>query len=142
MNTNEHGVAEEYASQQDKPACEPEPPKKSSVLRVTLIGAIVAVACGIGIFVACSGTDAQNTGGNNESAANSTSPADGGAEGHGGASGNLITVETIHPRRDPKGFVRAESQPTYVQGFFTADLMARVPGTVKSIEKNIGASVK
>ena len=56
-------------------------------------------------------------------------------------SGNLITVETIHPKRDPHGFVHSETQPAYVEGFFTADLMARVPGTVKYIQKNIGDPV-
>jgi RND family efflux transporter MFP subunit len=54
---------------------------------------------------------------------------------------NIITVETIRPRPNPKGFVRSVTPPTYVEGFYTADLMARVPGTVKSIRKNIGDTV-
>ncbi len=54
---------------------------------------------------------------------------------------NVITVETIHPKRNPQGFVHSEKQPAYVEGYFTADLMARVPGTVKYIQKNIGDTV-
>ncbi len=81
----------------------------------------------------------------------SSANSDGGAQSDGGASdsttsqlpsGNLLTVETIHPRRDPKGFVRSVTPPAYVEGLYTADLMARVPGVVKpSIQKNIGDTV-
>jgi HlyD family secretion protein len=78
----------------------------------------------------------------------SVATADGSTENGGAspnaddASENVITVETIHPRRNPKGFVRSVTPPTYVEGFYTADLMARVPGTVKTIQKNIGDTVK
>ncbi len=53
-----------------------------------------------------------------------------------------ISVETIHPRPDPHGCIRTETEPAYVEGYFTADLMARVAGAVKYIEKNIGDTVK
>jgi HlyD family secretion protein len=55
---------------------------------------------------------------------------------------DLISVETIHPRPDPRGCVRTETEPAYVEGYFTADLMARVAGSVKSIDKNIGDTVQ
>jgi multidrug resistance efflux pump len=61
------------------------------------------------------------------------------AMGHDGdVTADTISVETIHPRPNPRGCVRTETEPAYVEGYFTADLMARVAGTVKSIEKNIG----
>ncbi len=56
-------------------------------------------------------------------------------------SASQIAVETIRPKRSPNGFVRSATQPAYVEGLYTADLMARVPGTVKFIEKNIGDAV-
>ena len=55
---------------------------------------------------------------------------------------NVIAVRTVRPKRNPAGFARSVTQPAYVDGYYTADLMARVPGDVKYIQKNIGDTVK
>jgi HlyD family secretion protein len=49
-----------------------------------------------------------------------------------------VRVRTIRPKPNDRELERTVSQPAYVQGFFKSDLMARVPGPVKAIEKNIG----
>ncbi|HEV2972752.1 MAG TPA: efflux RND transporter periplasmic adaptor subunit [Pirellulales bacterium] len=105
----------------------------------TIAGAIVVAG-----LAGCSGGNvaAQATDGTKQSPATvvesaNSSRADGPATGD-----NVITVETIRPKRNPQGFVRSEKQPAYVEGYYTADLMARVPGTVKFIQKNIGDTVK
>lgn len=53
-----------------------------------------------------------------------------------------LTVKVVHPKVSTQEFARTVSQPAYVQGFYQADILARVAGPVKWIEKNIGASVK
>lgn len=55
--------------------------------------------------------------------------------------GEAIAVDTVHPKSAPPGFAQIDTQPAYLQGFFTANLMSRVAGPVKSIQKNIGDSV-
>ena len=59
-----------------------------------------------------------------------------------GAGESAITVKTIHPKRNPHGFTRSVSQPAYVEGYFTADLMAHVAGKVKYIHKDIGDPIR
>ena len=77
-----------------------------------------------------------------------TSGADGAAaadsnSGDSAAAGEgTIAVKTIHPKRNPRGFVHSVAQPAFVEGYFTADLMAHVAGTVKSIQKNIGDTIR
>ncbi|HEV3202882.1 MAG TPA: efflux RND transporter periplasmic adaptor subunit [Gemmataceae bacterium] len=51
-----------------------------------------------------------------------------------------ILVKTIHPKRDPS-FAISVNQPAYVEGYFSADLMAKVAGQVKFIAKDFGESV-
>jgi HlyD family secretion protein len=98
---------------------------------------ILIISASSGQNVAAQATDGQKP--------VSTGDSEGSGDPPGGdrsATGdNVITVETIHPKRNPQGFVHTEKQPAYVEGYFTADLMARVPGTVKSIQKNIGDTV-
>src|SRR5262249_32608695 len=50
-------------------------------------------------------------------------------------------VKTIRPRLNPHGFVRSVIQPGYVRGFYRADLMSHVAGSVKFLQKNIGDPV-
>jgi HlyD family secretion protein len=71
------------------------------------------------------------------------------AQSHGYATakadpdpGGPILVKTVRPRLNPQGFERSVTQPAYLRAFYKADLMARVPGAVKFIKKNIGDPVK
>lgn len=54
---------------------------------------------------------------------------------------DLMTVETIKPRRDPSLVISSLPQPAYVEAYFQADLMARVAGQVKYIAKDKGDPV-
>ena len=104
-----------------------------------IVAAIVifVVSAGSGQNVAAQASDGQKPATAGESEGSGDPPG-----GDRSVTGdNVITVETIHPKRNPQGFVHSEKQPAYVEGYFTADLMARVPGTVKSIQKNIGDTV-
>jgi len=58
------------------------------------------------------------------------------------AGETAITVKTIQPKRNPRGFTRSVTQPAFVEGYFTADLMAHVAGTVKYIKKDIGDPIR
>jgi HlyD family secretion protein len=53
-----------------------------------------------------------------------------------------IAVKTVRPKLNKQEFVRSVTQPAYIRGFFQAEIMARVAGPVKFIEKNIGDRVK
>jgi multidrug resistance efflux pump len=61
----------------------------------------------------------------------------------GDEEGSAIAVKTIHARRDPS-FSTSIEQPAYVEGYYRADLMARVAGPVKpgGIVSAIGDRVK
>jgi HlyD family secretion protein len=107
------------------------------------LAACGVIAAGIVIFVISAGLG-QN--GAAQTSDDPKPPAASGSEVAGDSdrdatSDNIATVETIHPKRNPHGFVHSETQPAYVEGFFTADLMARVPGAVRFIQKNIGDPV-
>jgi multidrug resistance efflux pump len=102
--------------------------RKKSVLGVALL---TAAALAVGAILAIHG-------GPNLLA----SPAQAsGPEGDEEAS--AIAVKTIHPRRDPS-FSTSIEQPAYVEGYYRADLMARVAGPVKpgGIVNAIGERVK
>jgi multidrug efflux pump subunit AcrA (membrane-fusion protein) len=51
-----------------------------------------------------------------------------------------ITVRTIRPKRDTTRGITVEA-PAYVEGYYRADLQARVAGPVKFIQKDIGDAV-
>lgn len=52
-----------------------------------------------------------------------------------------ISVVTIRPKLNERELVRSVTQPAYVRGFYRADLMAHVAGSVKAVHKNIGDAV-
>ena len=81
--------------------------------------------------VAAQSTVGEKSGSNGETGAN-IDPTD----------DNVITVETIRPKRNPRGFAHSETQPAYVQGLYTIKLMSHVAGTVKFIKKDIGDTVR
>jgi multidrug resistance efflux pump len=58
-----------------------------------------------------------------------------------GGDSDSVTVRTIHPKRDPTFSISVE-QPANVEAYYQADLMARLPGPVKSITHDIGDKVK
>jgi len=64
---------------------------------------------------------------------------DGNDEDHG--DDQLLTVKTIHPKRNNRQLVRSVTQPAYVQPLHRVDLLARVAGPLKMIEKNLGDPV-
>src|SRR5262245_10754541 len=72
----------------------------------------------------------------------SESSDEGGLSHHDSPAAQPIAVQVIRPRVGRSGFKRSITQPAFVQGFYKADLMARVPGQVKWITKNIGDEVK
>jgi len=57
-------------------------------------------------------------------------------------SESTIAVKTVRPKLNNQQFVRSITQPAYIRGFFQAEIMARVAGPVKYIDKNIGDLVK
>jgi multidrug efflux pump subunit AcrA (membrane-fusion protein) len=54
---------------------------------------------------------------------------------------SAVTVNTIHPRRDPS-FAMTVSEPAYVEAYYTSELKSRVAGPVKDIHAELGARVK
>jgi multidrug resistance efflux pump len=54
---------------------------------------------------------------------------------------DVVTVKTIHPKRDPS-FVVTFQQYANVEPYYQADLRARASGVVKFIPKDIGARVR
>jgi RND family efflux transporter MFP subunit len=50
----------------------------------------------------------------------------------------ILTVKTILPKQNSHELVRSVSQPAFVQALYQVELMARVAGPVKMIEKNLG----
>ncbi len=65
-------------------------------------------------------------------------------EGRAGTDAeNAISVKTVRPRHDP-AFSTTVEQPAYVEGYYQADLMARVAGPIKpgGIVDAIGDRVK
>ena len=61
----------------------------------------------------------------------------------GADEGNAISVKTVRPRHDPS-FNTSVEQPAFVEGYYQADLMARVAGPIKpgGIVDAIGDRVK
>jgi HlyD family secretion protein len=119
-------------------------PNRRRFVHITfpLIGSVAVGVIAVSIVVSTTGCTghpavAQATG----SATTHDAELPEGSSAGGTVDGNVITVETIRPKKNPKGFVRSITPPAYVEGFYTADLMARVPGTVHSIPKNIGDPV-
>jgi multidrug resistance efflux pump len=54
---------------------------------------------------------------------------------------DVLEVNVIQPRRDP-AFTMTVSEPASVEAYYTAQLKAKVSGSVHSIYKDIGARVK
>lgn len=99
--------------------------------RRTMVWTAVAVGVAVAVGLTRALTDAR--GGVADSP-----PATAGA---GNAQAAPISVKVVHPKRAGAGFARTVTQPAFVQGFYQADLMARVAGVVKSVAKNIGDPV-
>jgi len=55
---------------------------------------------------------------------------------------SVVSVKTIHPKRDPSFTIGTYVQPAIVEAYYQADLKARVAGPVKFIQKDIGDRVK
>lgn len=53
-----------------------------------------------------------------------------------------LTVRVVKPKLNKSQLVRSVTQPAYVQPYYKANLMARVAGVVKSVNKNIGDPIK
>jgi RND family efflux transporter MFP subunit len=121
---------------------------KSSLVIWATIGVIAATAIVVVVFANAGwieGKTAQSPNGDNPPRG---SPGDDPPDVNGSPAGtsssiggSVISVETIHPKKNSRGFVHSVTQPAYVEGVYTADLMARVPGVVKKIPKNIGDSI-
>src|SRR5262249_4908770 len=54
----------------------------------------------------------------------------------------LTTIKAVHPKRNKAELVQSVTQPAYVQAYYRAELMTRVAGLVKAVNKNIGEPVK
>ncbi|HEV3236994.1 MAG TPA: efflux RND transporter periplasmic adaptor subunit, partial [Gemmataceae bacterium] len=52
-----------------------------------------------------------------------------------------VSVRTIHPRRDP-WLMMSVREPAKVEAFYQADLKARVPGTIRTIQKDLHNKVR
>ena len=110
---------------------------------IAAVGAIILMTAAylIGCSASKDSVHAAETGGSAASG-EPADPAGSPAPEQSTSGQNVIAVRTVHPKRSPEGFARSVTQPAYVDGYYTADLMARVPGDVKSIQKNIGDTVK
>jgi multidrug resistance efflux pump len=105
--------------------------RKKSVLGVGIATAVVlGAALVVGVVLATHGTGVF------------TPSARAAAEEEGGEESE-ISVKTIRPRRDPS-FSTSIEQPAFVEGYYKADLMARVAGPIKpnGIVDAIGQRVK
>ena len=54
---------------------------------------------------------------------------------------SIASVKVVHPKLNEQELVRSITQPAFIEGLTQADLMSRVAGVVKSINKNIGDSI-
>ncbi|HZZ73373.1 MAG TPA: efflux RND transporter periplasmic adaptor subunit [Pirellulales bacterium] len=67
---------------------------------------------------------------------------DGSADRSSAADRNLPVVKVGSPKLNKTELVRSITQPAFIEGLTKADLMSRVAGVVKTINKDIGDSIK
>src|SRR2546425_1225989 len=54
---------------------------------------------------------------------------------------DVVSVKTVRPKPDPS-FELSVEEPAYVEAYYRADLLARVAGSVKAVQKDIGDPIK
>ncbi len=122
------------------PSSSPRPrrQRRSWILWISGVGAVAAIAA---IYIVRHHSGGGSIGSPPSGSAAVPSSSESGTGNSPTSTGGDIVVKTIHPKHNPHGFVRSVTQPAFVEGLFTADLMAHVAGTVKSIQKNIGDTI-
>jgi len=110
--------------------------RKKSLLGAGLAaGLLMAAVSGLGVLTGCGARDSL------ASTARASALGEVVVEDAGG--GDPISIKTIHPRHDP-AFNTSIEQPAFVEGYYKADLMARVPGPIiaNGVINAIGDRVK